>query len=707
MRALDVNETQGFLDLVKLWAPFGADWRLFLEYFVKTVVKNDAGTHESFLKAWNGYCVTNKADFHNQYEFLPRPKATQDRCDDKWLRGILSQLESWLLQFRVILRLRASGLYKEFKGKRRPMIVDFQEYLFQNAGIGHPTSLFVTSFAIEGFEKPPRRDAEFFKQWGGWDAIAAEALEAILRDSEAKMREFLSVAKVGGQELVRMLNKMTDIERKEFLWFLARPNQNSDILGLVNTLLSEAVDGKAIGEIELIRRWRSKKEPNSKHVTHLHETFDDATSKLREYIAFVESQRNQASVAVNTIMAINQRGWYEFFELQLERTGSVLENLAKDDRYWLYKLQVEETYLTYALSAQRRYDRTAIQEAITFADNYYFILRLQLACAAENQNQIVGDESKEDLLNTVIPVIRKNPNNLPKLAKVYELAYDMLVNNGDRNRFMMLLREVEKESVQIPQDIKRDFYTYLINVGLRQLNPGNLEYLVEIEQIYRSTMKSGDLLRNGKIQGDHLKNIITLFTRYGQVALAKELFDSYKDKIDSSQNSFVYEYLVYMLDYFSGIHRNGENEFHQLRNGFQAIIDNSEDVLNVIDASIFQWRISYEVGDWEFIKGDKSRFSMHLKRLTSLPKAHRERYHNFRRYLVSLAFTRRKIEAIQSSPHHTKDQRVKFINLIADAGSQQKELQSGKNTVSYSWLEEEMQNLIDQAKAFNQTTVWK
>ncbi|MBK9451164.1 MAG: hypothetical protein IPN95_17500 [Bacteroidetes bacterium] len=71
---------------------------------------------------------------------------------------------------------------------------------------------------------------------------------------------------------------------------------------------------------------------------------------------------------------------------------------------------------------------------------------------------------------------------------------------------MMLLREVEKESVQIPQDIKRDFYTYLINVGLRQLNPGNLEYLVEIEQIYRSTMKSGDLLRNRKIQGDHLKN---------------------------------------------------------------------------------------------------------------------------------------------------------------------------------------------------------
>ncbi|MBK9451165.1 MAG: hypothetical protein IPN95_17505 [Bacteroidetes bacterium] len=50
---------------------------------------------------------------------------------------------------------------------------------------------------------------------------------------------------------------------------------------------------------------------------------------------------------------------------------------------------------------------------------------------------------------------------------------------------------------------------------------------------------------------------------------------------------------------------------------------------------------------------------------------------------------------------------MKFINLIADAGSQQKELQSGENTVSYSWLEEEMQNLIDQAKAFNQTTVWK
>lgn len=699
LNTLDANDVSGFLDLVQVWAPFpGADWRLFLIFFLENAASKDAGTRGAFLNGWNDFCRSNEEDFLNQYKFLPPPRVSNDRCDDQWLNQIMSQLVAWLLEYRVVLRLRASTMHKTLKGKKPSFLTEFQSYLDGKVGKDHPTALFVVSFSLDAFSNPPRRDCTFFKQWAGRDDLQGERLERIILDAECHLKDFISRQKVKKLELVRMLEKMKSLEHDEFLWYLKRPNPSSKACGafsLVEILMKEVVNGNGIGEDDIIRHWKSKKVPNSKDVTQLHECIEFARSKLVEYVAMVHSQTNGVGTAVLAIQAVRQREWYEFFDSELARTMRTLEKLSKDDHYWLYRLQIEESYLEYALSSPIRYDSNAFQNAMTYVENYFLILRLQLACAAENQDQIVGIERREDLLRTAIPLILKNPDGLPMLAKVYQMAYDLLANIGDRKRFVVLLNEVEKESANIPQEIRRDLYIYLINFCLRQVNAGNLDYLLEIEQIYRKTMAGGDLLKAGKIEGDDLKNMVTLLTRFGQTALAGELLDSYADKIATGSNSYIYEYLKQLLMYFNGEYQKKNNGFRDLVKGFQVIMDHSTDVFNVIDAWAFQWRTAFDNGDFEFIRSDKSRFKMHLNRLTILPSAHRNRYHNFRRHLVSLAFMMERIEATLKKKIPTGADRVLLSKTKTKALAQLETLQREKNTIGYRWLKVQMQNIIN------------
>ncbi|MEL6831726.1 MAG: hypothetical protein AAFP77_01990 [Bacteroidota bacterium] len=175
----------------------------------------------------------------------------------------------------------------------------------------------------------------------------------------------------------------------------------------------------------------------------------------------------------------------------------------------------------------RRQDKSLDGMEKSLSD-FYIGHRLRLMCEIANRIQIIGGENR-------IPEFRKELAYLTTQTTsehilIYVSLFEMITQQQ-----VQYYREIEAYLVKNQNKLKtnavREFYVYLINFCIRQLNQGDIEFARKYLHFFALLEKKGWLLENGNLGVGRLQNSILAAIITDRLEWAKEKLDQYKDNL--------------------------------------------------------------------------------------------------------------------------------------------------------------------------------
>ena len=299
-------------------------------------------------------------------------------------------------------------------------------------------------------------------------------------------------------------------------------------------------------------------------------------------------------------------------------------------------MRIEIARFSMHIQGPRKDGSLAFGEVHSELNSYFCITKLKLYCSEINQSRIFGEKRKPSFrfLEVVERIARLS--NHP-LVLAYYFALKMLSNEKDAGDAPETLARILNESANdFELDEAIDLYGYLLNYCSRRIMNGNQNLAAVQTSAYLNALKSGILIRNGKVSPKHFKNIVSAFAFVGKFQMAQEFLEEYKDQIGGFEPKITLELATIILK----LH---QREFDGLDTRLLGIIHQAtEDQFWGIEARKLLLKLYFERFDQlrrlevEACNALIDSFRMLIERRKTLSDEHKAKYLNFVKILRSL-----------------------------------------------------------------------
>lgn len=422
--------------------------------------------------------------------------------------------------------------------------------------------------------------------------------------------------------------------------------------------------------------------------------FDKLVSKLyAQLIAFAATQTLAESPEQHTNFALpyfEQRGIdAEEFGKKLKEGRRDLDQVDQNEDYYRLLLDLELQSAERSTSRSASPDERGLVQLHTYLDSYHAILKLRLLCASVNEQPIYGSAAGNPspaLLNW----FAEGYEAMPDLAKVYFHALHVLLGIDDKHHV-----EVFKQMLQgLPPSARSgremaELYGYLLNYYARRLNQGDLDAMPQMFHFYTQSLFKGWILEGGRLAPEHFKNLMVACCRMEQAALARDIFDRYKDLLTDTLDGAVLVYNEAVLEFYEKNYGSAVSKLEGLTDVKAPI---KADHFYGIDARCMLLKAYFEmlgksdIGDWDVAEEKLLNllhaFQGYITR-KDLPKVRQVRFENFRK-----AVQRLHVITYASPLAERKPTLEAFL----------RELHSSSNLPDKGWLVQQAQAIIATCK---------
>ena len=232
----------------------------------------------------------------------------------------------------------------------------------------------------------------------------------------------------------------------------------------------------------------------------------------------------------------------------IDQMGSTSETMYLELRYRWKEAQTRvHTRETHAIWKE---DFQSLHEAI---DRYYHLEKLKLACAGANArlifNRPTGEEPDEpDFLTRLTP--EEAPLVLSPLAYCYWLTLRLYLAEDGTEEFDLLFEQLQTSNDGFDWRESRELFNYALNYCIRRGNKGEVAYQERVAALYRELLANGNILSEGKLEPQAMKNIVMVHCDVGELDWAEQFIHEYQDRLLGEPNQNVIKYNRAVVAYF-------------------------------------------------------------------------------------------------------------------------------------------------------------
>lgn len=353
-------------------------------------------------------------------------------------------------------------------------------------------------------------------------------------------------------------------------------------------------------------------------------------AKVLEFLAIHQFQSDKGIQLVQRLEFLNQRKdpvlWsgefkraQDWFRLQFPNAQNLHRRLL---------VQIEEA--RHNLRRATRRPEPIFNNALELLDEYYWLQKLKLTCAAINMDAILGTQHLQKELEDIPSGILDKP-----LPKIYYQVYMVLTHKSINSAFQALIKTFHHNQDGLPSDSFREPIRYLINFYLRQINSGDQSLLKKTGQLYANLISWLEKDKTEQFEPGDLKNYVTILLRLNDLPKAEQVLGDYVGRLSSDLDGCLPLYLEALIEF-------SRKEYLLAKTKINVLLDKTDHVFLQLDGRVLQWKTFYHLGETEPDLFDLASFTYHdtfrnyVRRSRGTSDSHKMNYKNFANLFVKL-----------------------------------------------------------------------
>ena len=340
-----------------------------------------------------------------------------------------------------------------------------------------------------------------------------------------------------------------------------------------------------------------------------------------------------------------------FQEINRQLEAHFTKTIAHDTQYLKERLHwLHANELHFERSGQRRFDPT-IQLASDGLDAYYFLQKLQYACAMLDRQAILqGSYNIGISVEWLKHLSDRNFFHEP-LIQLYYVIFKALQEEEQEEQHFYTLRKAIDGDHNLGRSL-RDVYLLAINYCARKIRQGKSNYVQEALDLYRGGLEKGLLLNGKEISPWTFTNVVKLSLRLQQFEEIERFIERYADCLPSGLRDDALAFNQAELYYYTGRIEEAQILLNQV---------SYSDLNYYLGARVLLAKMYYESDATKSLLSLLAAFTIFLKRNRQISTALKQTYLNFCDLLFQLL--RKKPEQMAALR-----EKVQQVQLLTDRG---------------------------------------
>ena len=179
-----------------------------------------------------------------------------------------------------------------------------------------------------------------------------------------------------------------------------------------------------------------------------------------------------------------------------------------------------------------------LPETLLSLDYFYLVLKLQLACAFENQNTHQHPTDAQGGLvsfNAIFPLLKKGAYREAPLIDLLFRTYLLLQKQSTHHEFQDLKTIFTKHAMELDLTQRQIIHNALRNFCSREINAGKEAYLLELMKLYEEGLPLQVLYSDGKLSGPTFQNMVTVGLRLNNFKWVENFLEEHRHRIISKE----------------------------------------------------------------------------------------------------------------------------------------------------------------------------
>jgi hypothetical protein len=342
---------------------------------------------------------------------------------------------------------------------------------------------------------------------------------------------------------------------------------------------------------------------------------------LEDFLAYEAFSEKTGEKELLTLRCIRKRKLekhFKSYEKIIEKQISETAKQHSDSNY--FSMLFAEEQDKWFIEGGGRVHHFALQKQSDELDSYYLIEKLKIACDMLNRNRVSNATYECKWIDEIYKIaatrIIENENIL---LLAYRHTYAMLLEISE-GKYRDLKQLLENNLKIISSDDLKSLYGYALNFCIGMVNSGKLVYFSEILVLYKSMLNENLLFIENYLPAWEYKNIVTAALRSNEIQWAENFLESYKSKIEPSQQENAYTYNMASFLFECSRYKEALRLLHNV-----AFVNPTYH----IGAKIIQIKIFTESGDWDIALSSLDAFAGYLRRNKEIAEYQKKSNLNF------------------------------------------------------------------------------
>lgn len=327
--------------------------------------------------------------------------------------------------------------------------------------------------------------------------------------------------------------------------------------------------------------------------------------------------------------AYRERGMDDFFQKYLAKAPNQSLPLYLPEQQYEHYLWEREQVL-HLSDHKTRTVHDHFQRMVTHLDTYYLMMKLRYGCEMLNRNRVQRQDFDLDLLNLMLDFIGKQLDQWTEqpLIEAYYRVCLMLQEEAQTDLFIQADAFIRTRHAELPVELLRDLYAYLLNYCIRRINTGDVSFQEILFGQYQWQLETEILLADKWLSPWDYKNIVSLGLKMEKFDWVDRFIETYRLKLKPTFRENAHRYNLAYLRFAQGAYHKA---LHLLQNV------EFDDVFYQIGSKVILLKTYYETEDFEalFYLADAS--EAYFRRNREIPAYQTEIYLNFIRFLRKLS----------------------------------------------------------------------
>ncbi|MEN0049972.1 MAG: hypothetical protein AAF806_23115 [Bacteroidota bacterium] len=346
--------------------------------------------------------------------------------------------------------------------------------------------------------------------------------------------------------LVKRLENLDSRQKEQFSKFVNSPyfNQHDKTSKLLD-LIYIALEKQKSSNLEREKIFQKLYPKEKYEEQRLHNVMSYLMRLYHRFLAVQRFEEQEFEESVSTLEQAFNGNELEVFTNRSKLFEKTIKDHSTPDKYYHHALFRYHTLRReYRVNNVKRSDEESGHQWSKALDDYYILEKLQQSCILRAHEMIMNTSYDFTLSDVIVNYVAENWDsyqNNPTIAAYYTVLR-MLNDSNNDGHYQYLKDLLLKNSSKYSYYDLNELYNFASNYCILKINTGNVDFQKELFDIYKQTVKTETVLRNGKMTGWDYKNISTLGCHLGEFNWTYHFIESHKDKLLQSHQNNAYNY---------------------------------------------------------------------------------------------------------------------------------------------------------------------